>query len=328
MHQKPLRILTWHIHGSYLYYLTQTPCIFYLPCKDNKEEGYGGCFTGYPWGNNIVNVPAGEVKHLELDCILFQSKKNYLHDQFEILSEAQRTLPKIYLEHDPPREVPTDTKHIVDDPQMLLVHVTHFNNLMWDNNNTPATVIEHGVLVDENVHYTGQLEKGIVVINGLAKRGRRLGLDVFKKLRNRIPLDIVGMEAEAVGGLGEINNRELSAFTAQYRFFFNPIRYTSLGLAVCEAMMIGMPIVGLATTEMAVTIQNDYSGYVHTDLDFLANKMQLLLDNPEKAKALGRGAQQTAFEKFNIERFAKDWLAAFGSMVQKHTSKNCSLNVL
>jgi len=43
----------------------------------------------------------------------------------------------------------------------------------------------------------------------------------------------------------------------QDRFFFNPIRYTSLGLAVCEAMMVGMPIIGLATTEMATTVQND-----------------------------------------------------------------------
>jgi NAD(P)-dependent dehydrogenase (short-subunit alcohol dehydrogenase family) len=30
-----------------------------------------------------------------------------------------------------------------------------------------------------------------------------------------------------------------------------PVRYTSLGLAVCEAMMLGLPIIGLATTETA-----------------------------------------------------------------------------
>ncbi|MEJ7681997.1 MAG: hypothetical protein WKG06_29925 [Segetibacter sp.] len=67
------------------------------------------------------------MKNIDFDCILFQSKKNYLEDQYMILSEEQRALPKIYLEHDPPREVPTDTKHVVDDPEMLLVHVTHFN---------------------------------------------------------------------------------------------------------------------------------------------------------------------------------------------------------
>ena len=324
--QRPLRILTWHIHGSYLYYLTQTPCIFYLPYKSDPEEGYHGRTPGYPWGDNVVNLPVEKVKELELDVILFQSRKNYLHDQYEILSEAQRALPKIYLEHDPPREVPTDTRHIVNDPDMLLVHVTHFNNLMWDNNNTPTRVIEHGVVVDPGVSYSGELPKGIVVINNLAKRGRRLGLDVFKKVRKEIPLDLIGMSSDEAGGLGEIHNRELAAFTAQYRFFFNPIRYTSLGLAVCEAMMTGIPIVGLATTEMAVTVKNDYSGYIHTDVDFLIEKMKLLLNHPEKAKELSAGGRQTAMEKFNIERFTKDWLSTFALMAEKKATVRYQLD--
>src|SRR5690242_5451972 len=317
--EKRLKVLTWHIHGSYLFYLTHTDCIFYLPYKEgSSEEGYGGRTHSFHWGDNVINVPADEVKDLDFDIILFQSKKNYLEDQFEILTEEQRALPKIYLEHDPPREVPTDTKHIVDDPECLLIHVTHFNNLMWNNNRTPTKVIEHGVMVDESVQYTGELEKGIVVINGIVKRGRRLGLDVFKKVRKKIPLDIVGMMSEEIGGLGEIPNRELAAFSSKYRFFFNPIRYTSLGLSVCEAMMTGIPVVGLATTEMVVTVQDDYSGYVHTDVDFLINKMQLLLNDHEKAKQLSVGAKQIAKEKFNLERFKKDWLQTFNEVVKKN----------
>lgn len=318
---KLLRVFTWHIHGSYLYYLTQTPCIFYLPCKNSSEEGYGGCTPGFPWGKNVINVAAEDVKHTEFDCILFQSKKAYVQDQYGLLSEEQRALPKIYLEHDPPREVPTDTKHFVDDPETLLVHVTHFNNLMWDNNRTPSKVIEHGVMVDDDVQYSGELEKGIVVINGIVKRGRRLGLDVFKKVRKKIPLDIVGMFSEEVNGLGEINNRELAAFTAKYRFFFNPIRYTSLGLSVCEAMMTGIPVVGLATTEMSVIVKNDYSGYIHTDVDFLIDKMQMLLNDHEKAKQLSAGAKQTAYQKFNIERFKKDWLQTFEEITRRKEAR-------
>ncbi len=314
---KPLKIFTWHIHGSYLFYLTQTPCLFYLPVKDNGDHGYGGRTSNYPWGDNVIEVPVERIHEQEFDCILFQSKKNYLEDQYEIFSEAQLALPKIYLEHDPPREVPTDTKHVVDDPSILIVHVTHFNKLMWDNNRTPATVVEHGVIVDESVQYTGDYAKGLVVINEIQKRGRRLGYDIFEEVRKKIPLDIIGMSSLDIGGLGEINNRELAAFSAKYRFFFNPIRYTSLGLSVLEAMMTGIPIIGLATTEMVVTIENERSGYLHTDIDKVVEKMQLLLDNPELAKQWGQGAKDTAMKRFNIERFKGDWAAVFEGEVKK-----------
>jgi hypothetical protein len=319
-----LRVLTWHVHGSYLYYLSQTPCTFYLPHKNTAEEGYGARTPGFPWGENVVSVPAEKVKDITFDCILFQSKKNYLEDQYEILSPAQRMLPKLYLEHDPPRENPVNTKHVVADAEVLLVHVTHFNNLMWDNSGVPTTVIEHGV-TDQGALYSGKLNRGIVVINGIVKRGRRLGLDVFLKVREEIPLDIVGMESELVGGLGEVKNELLPRFIAQYRFFFNPIRYTSLGLSVCEAMMAGVPVIGLATTEMPVTVRNDYSGYLSTDVNFLIEKMKLLLNDPGKADKLSQGARETALNKFNIERFKKDWIHVFQKRVSQRktdTSQN------
>ena len=315
-----LRILTWHIHGSYLYYLTQAPHEFYLPVKPGKPEGYGGRLPNFPWGDNVHDVPVEEVCHLEIDCILFQSRRNYLQDQYEILSESQRQLPRIYLEHDPPQEHPTNTKHIVDDPNMLLVHVSHFNNLMWDSHRTPTRVIEHGVIVPKTVSYTGELERGIVVINGLQTRGRRLGADLFERVRSRVPLDLVGMDAHSAGGLGEVPHHQLPAFESRYRFFFHPVRYTSLGLAVCEAMEVGMPIVGLATTELVTVVGNGVSGYVSTDINWLIERMQALIDDPELARRLSAGAKKQAQARFGIDRFVRDWNEAWETVVSSQSA--------
>ena len=249
--------------------------------------------------------------------ILFQHRKNYEVDQYEILSERQRRLPKIYLEHDPPQEHPTNTRHWVDDPSMLLVHVTEFNRLMWDSNRTPTTVIDHGVMVPANVEYTGEHAKGIVVVNNMQRRGRRLGLDVFERIRREIPLDLVGMGAAELGGLGEVPHDALPHFVARYRFFFNPIRYTSLGLSVCEAMMTGVPIVGLATTEMATTVANGQTGYVETNVDKLLERMRYLLDHPQHARELGENGRAYARRRFNIERFASDWQRVVSGFVEK-----------
>ncbi len=312
-----MRIFTWHIHGSYLYYLTQANHEFYLPVLPGKPEGYGGRLPGFAWGDNVHDVPAQEVRHLDFDCILFQSRKNYLHDQYEILSQSQQQLPCLYLEHDPPQEHPTNTKHIVDDPNVLLIHVTDFNRLMWDNGRSPSRTIEHGVVVPDNISYSGELAKGLVVTNDLRRRGRRLGVDIFTQVRDSIPLDLVGMDAESLGGLGEVPHAQLPAFASQYRFFFHPVRYTSLGLAVCEAMMLGLPIVGLATTELVTVVENGVSGYVDTNIDRLMARMQELIANPDLAHRLSAGAKKQAQQRFNIQRFIRDWDAAFLSVVER-----------
>ena len=312
---KRLKIFTWHIHGSYLYYLSQGNYDIYIPVNAEKTEGYVGRGETFPFGDNVIEVEAGEVRNLDFDVILFQTDENYLQDQYDVLSESQRTLPRIYVEHDPPWGHPTNAPHPVTDPEVMLVHVTHFNKLMWDAPGLDSRVIEHGVMPSA-VPYQGKLDKGIVVINNLPLRGRLLGLDIFEKVRKEIPLDLVGMGAEKYG-IGEVLHPQLPDFIAQYRFFFNPIRYTSLGLAVCEAMMQGMPIVGLATTEMAVTIKNGYSGFINTNIDQLVSDMKMLLNEPEKAAEMGQNAKKTAQGRFNITRFITDWENAFREVAVK-----------
>ncbi|HSH31184.1 MAG TPA: glycosyltransferase family 4 protein [Candidatus Saccharimonadales bacterium] len=320
--RRPLRVFTWHVHGNYLYYLTHSRCQFYVPVRPDGAAGYSGRGgDSFPWPDNLIEVPEAEVKSLELDVILFQSRDNYETDQYQTLSPAQRRLPRICLEHDPPREHPTDTRHWVDDPAILLVHVTPFNNLMWDSGATATTVIEHGVVVPKEAHYTGELQRGLVVINNLPNRGRRLGRDVFEHVQQQVPLDLVGMGSEELGGLGEILPQQLPEFAARYRFMFNPIRYTSLGLAVCEAMMVGLPVVGLATTEMATAIQNNVSGFVDTNVDHLIRRMLDLLEHPDQARRLSQGARSYAQQRFGIERFARDWERLFRQVTTTATQR-------
>lgn len=305
-----IKVFSWHIHGSYLYYLSQGPFEIYIPISDTKEEGYIGRGTTFPFGDNVKEIDVRAVREISFDCILFQTPKNYLVDQYQILSAEQRELPRLYLEHDPPQQIPTETKHVVNDEQVTLVHVTHFNKLMWDNGRTPAVVIDHGI-TEAKASYTGKIPKGIVVINNLNERGRRLGLDVFQEVREKVPLDLIGMDTKKIGGLGEILHPQLPEFISQYRFFFNPIRYTSLGLAVLEAMMMGVPVVGLATTELVTVIDNEKSGFIHTDVEYLVSKMNKLIEEPELAARIGQQGKEVATRRFNIQRFISDWQQLF-----------------
>jgi Glycosyl transferases group 1 len=298
-----LDVLTWHVHGSYLLSLSRTPVRWFLPV-DEGRFGYGGRTPGFPWPANVVEIPITELRTQRFDVVVYQHREHYERDRFEVLSTAQRDTPAIFVEHDPPRLSPTDTVHPVGDGRTVVVHVTHFNRLMWDTHN-PTTVIEHGVEVPES---TASLHTpaGIVVINGLRERGRRLGLDVFEAARRRLPLDLIGMGAEPLGGY-EVEPTRVIDVVSSYRFLFSPIRYTSLGLGILEAMAAGLPVVGLATTELATVIRNGRDGFIHTDLDEIVAFGARLLDDRRLALTLGANARELVATRFGIGRFAQEW---------------------
>ena len=75
--------------------------------------------------------------------------------------------------------------------------------------------------------------------------------------------------------------------------------------------MVGLPVVGLATTELVTVIRNGHSGFLDTNLNRLIEPMHHLLENPEEATAMGRVARRDALRRFNIDRFVADWLSVF-----------------
>ena len=83
-----MRILTWHVHGSYLWYLSHVPVEWYLPVRPGRPEGYGGRAGTFPWPSNVHEVDAGEVPGLEFDAVLYQSHRNWLIDRHELLDTA------------------------------------------------------------------------------------------------------------------------------------------------------------------------------------------------------------------------------------------------
>jgi glycosyltransferase involved in cell wall biosynthesis len=298
-----MRVLTWHVHGAYLRSLLAVEHEWLIPLRPGRPPHFAGLpGDGPPWPANAREVDAAAVPDLDVDVVLFQH-----HDEWaarrRLLSAAQLAGPRVFVEHDPPfAGSPTDTRHPVDDPAVRLVHVTPYNALMWDAPGIRTVTIDHGV-PDLGARWTGELERGVSVVNHLERRGRRLGADVFARAAARVPLDLVGM------GARELAPQDLPGEEARYRFLFNPIRYTSLGMAVCEAMMLGMPVVALATTEHAMAVRDGVCGYASTDVDELVERMRELLADRRLAARLGEGARAHALRRFGLERFAARWTA-------------------
>jgi hypothetical protein len=315
-----LRVLTWHVHGNYLWSLAHLPHEIVLPVRTEggrRPDGYGGRTPSFPWPDNVVEVPAERVRDERIDVVVTQSHRNWEVDRPALLGPDQLALPTAHIEHDPPRENATDMRHPVDDPRALVVHVTRYNRLMWDNGDVPTAVVEHGVPEPPpGMTWTGDVERVLVVVNNLGRRGRRLGADLVERLRHEVPLDVVGMNSDEVpGGIGEVPPPEMSAFAARYRLFLHPVRYTSLGLALCEALMLGMPVVGLATTELPTVLEHGRSGLLTCDPDALVAHCRALLDDHDLARRIGAAGREVARRRFALDRFTADWDRVLRSLV-------------
>jgi hypothetical protein len=316
-----LKILIWHIHGSYLNALARVEHDWYLPVKDGRPEGYGGRGWTFDLPANLHEIPAAQVREHDFDVVVLQTPKNLHEDLPALLGPEHCGLPLLYLEHNVPRPHAVNTRHPFADspPPGLLVHVTPFNRLMWDNGGLPTRVIEHSVAIDPEITYDGRMPRGIAVINGMQHRPRIAGYDLFLHARGHVPLDAVGMETEAFGGLGDVPYRNLHRLTARYRFLYSPMRYTSLPLAVVEAMTIGMPVVALATTALPDVIQDGVNGFVSADPETLIDRMKTLIADPVLAREIGGRGRATARERFSLDRFRADWDDALHASIALRT---------
>lgn len=304
-----MRVLLWHVHGSYTTALLQGPHHYLLPVlPDRGPDGRGRAET-WDWPASATEVTPQEAAVADVDAVILQRPEELDH-----LAEAWlggrrpgRDVPAVYLEHNAPQGRIADMAHpAADRPDLTIVHVTRFNQLFWDTGSTPTCVVEHGV-VDPGHLYTGDLERAVAVVNEPVRRGRVTGTDLLEPLAGAsgVPVDLFGMKAGALGGV-DVPQAVLHTEMARRRVYLHPIRWTSLGLTLLEAMHLGMPVVALATTEVPAAVPPE-AGVVSNDLAVLAAAMRRFVEDPELALVTGKAARAAALERFGLQRFLADW---------------------
>jgi glycosyltransferase involved in cell wall biosynthesis len=305
-----VRILLWHVHGSWTTALVQGPHEYLLPVEAGRGPDGRGRAQTWDWPASAVEVTREEARDADIDVLIAQRP-----EEIDGLGRAwlgDRRPPTIYVEHNAPQGRIADMRHPAADRDDvdLIVHVTHFNNLFWDCGSTPVRVIEHGV-VDPGYRYTGEAARAAVVINEAPRRGRVTGTDLLERFAaDGVPIDLFGMKAGEVGApvtaVDDLPQADLHDEIARRRVYLHPIRWTSLGLSLIEAMHLGMPVVALATTEAPEAIR-DGAGVVSTCVDRLADAARGFIADPDRAREAGRAARQCALARFGVARFLDDW---------------------
>jgi hypothetical protein len=309
-----MRIFAWHVHGSWMTAFVQGSHDYFVPVvPDRSADGRGRAQT-WEWPKNVAELPPEQLADLKPDLVLLQRPHEYQLAREWLNMTPGIDVPAIYVEHNAPQGQINAMQHPTAAwPGVHVVHVTHFNDLFWDCGERATHVIEHGV-VDPGYRYTGEVASCAVVINEPQRRARVTGTDLLARFESRVPIELFGMGAGARGGFENLPQAQLHGELARRRVYLHPIRWTSLGLSLIEAMHLGMPIVALATTEVPEAVRNG-TGIISTNVRALIESLEQLLANPDRCKELGYNARAYARERYGLERFLADWDRLFEEIV-------------
>ena len=319
-----MRILLWHVHGAWTTAFVHGDHDYVVPVLPDRGPDGVGIAQTYAWPRDrVTELPPERLRDEPFDVVVLQ-RPHELARLCEAWTGRRpgRDLPAVYVEHNAPQGRIAEMRHpAAGRDDLLLVHVTHFNALFWDAGGTPTRVIEHGV-VDPGERYSGELPRAAVVINEARRRARVTGTDLLAGFSHAAPLDLFGMDAQSVAtgngvrAIDDLPQARLHDEMARRRVYLHPIRWTSLGLSLLEAMHLGMPVVALGTTEVHAAVPAG-AGVVSTRVDLLADALRRLVADPDEAAERGRAARAAALERYGLARFLSDWDAVLGEVASR-----------
>ncbi|WP_433269031.1 glycosyltransferase [Micromonospora vinacea] len=312
-----MNILLWHVHGSWTTSFVHGGHRYLIPTTpDRGPYGLGRART-YPWPDSAVEVSPEELPGADVDLVILQRPEEIDRAEEWLGRRPGRDLPAIYVEHNTPKGDVPNTRHpMADRDDLLIAHVTGFNQIFWDTGATRTTVVDHGI-VAPSASYTGELDRLAVVINEPVRRGRVTGTDLLPQFAEIAPLDVFGMgvagladhlglPADRLTSHDDVPQDRMHAELARRRAYLHLCRWTSLGLSLIEAMAIGMPVVALATTEAVMAVPPE-AGALATRTDTLLDAARRFITEPATARQAGAAARTAARDRYGLDRFLADW---------------------
>jgi len=309
-----MKILAWHVHAAWMTSFVQGHHEYYVPVlPDRGADGRGRAQT-YPWPDSVRELTPDQLRDEDFDVVVLQRQHELeLFQRWTGHGLGDRGVPAVYVEHNTPRGDVNDWHHVLAPrTDIPIVHVTQFNQVMWDNGLAPTVVIDHGV-PDYGYQYSGTIDSLVVSVNEPVRRSRVAGIDLVAKIAQRVPVSIYGLGTDelapripGIAQTGSLSQDELHERMAGHFAYLHPYRWTSLGLSLIEAMTLCLPVLVLAATAAPEAVPSE-AGVVTSDLDLLASTAERWLTDPAEARERGLAARAHALQHFGLPRFLDDW---------------------
>lgn len=306
-------VLIWHVHGSWMDSFVAGRHRYVVPASATQPQQARG-LLGRHW-SNAVEVPTSRLRDEDIDLVVLQRPEEFELAERWLGRRLGHDVPAVHVEHTAPRPFAVDSVHPVADRRDIpLIHVTEFNELMWDNETAPTMVINHGI-ADPGRLYTGEIPAAAAMINEPLRRWRTVGADLLGDLAAHRPIDVWGIDTLALNDRhpnGLVRGRGGRAAPATVARGRPPPALSThrpldiVGAVVGGGDVLGMPIVAVATTMASLVVPTE-AGVVSANPKTLAYALERFATDFAEASAAGKAARDFAVANYSLDRFLTQW---------------------
>ena len=316
-----LNILTFCTHERYEQNLCRTGHNFY---SINQGKTWNTDYGNIPENYNEIDILPW---HITFDLVLCHTSCDRLATAHKIKSmynipiiRHTHVLPDI--RYDVQQQKVSFNRSVPDHDSFI----SNYNKGAWGATNPRAGFIEHGIDFDFWSQDIGQVPRQNVclsVVNEWPSRDWCCGWELWKETvrfgqENGLPINVLGNSP----GLSEAAP-SLESLRKSYReasIFLNTSLHSPVPTVLMEAMASGRAIVSTNNCMIPEIIQHGENGLLANTADELREHCLFLLNNSDEAARLGRNAQATIREKYNLERFTNNWNKLFFNVIKKYRS--------
>ena len=217
--------------------------------------------------------------------------------------------------------------------ESLYKELFHFSKakLIYNGIDTEKFKNIEGDLIPKSIFYLG---------NTSIEKGADIAIKVFIELVKKEPnatLHFIGRETGYTNDLLQIiaDNQltekvffygfqpveEIVKLISKAETVIFPSKGETFGLALCETMAIGKPVVVSNIGSFNEIIENKYNGIMANSIQDYIDSIVFLFENKQEAIKIGENARKTILEKFNQTNLLKETLDYYNEVIINHRGK-------
>jgi hypothetical protein len=322
--KKDKTILVFNCHEAWVY---QLGC---LGCGIDIVVGLSGRYHS-GWDERMRPMPANS-RLVRLDEAL-KSKEEYYcivtHNITDLLDVKARNEPKIIMLHttlegrveeEKGKRTPSELRDML---QRYLeatgVHAAATSIIKAKSWRVTDDIVTFGIDAGDYYRHTGEDAAGLRICNFIESRRKILMWELHERAFGGLPVKLIGHNPGMAGVKAAEGWADLKSQLGRHRFYIHTAdaRYEEgFNMSTIEAMAAGMPVIG--NRHEGSPVRHGVSGFLSDDPDELRKYARMLLEDRERANAMGEEARKTTVERFSMGRFREGFWRAIETARKKH----------